>query len=152
MVYIDNETSIGRLTSRGLLAACLLAVSAIAWAQDMGLADADTNNDGRISRKEARVAQDKAFDRLDTNGDGRLDYDEFAAGQPELPDDADAEQEKLRKRVLTRWFKQMDDNGDGHISRKEYHQALEPYFEQLDTDGDGYISAEEMRQAFGDED
>lgn len=138
---------------QGLLAVCLLSISTVVWAQQgPGLADADTNNDGKISRDEAHAAQDKAFDRLDTNGDGRLDYNEFAAGQPDLPEDADAEQEKLRERVLKRWFRQMDDDDDGYITRQEYHQALEPYFDQLDTDGDGYISAEEMRQAFQDED
>ncbi len=48
--------------------------------------NADTNNDGKVTRDEFRAAQEKRsdamFKRMDTNGDGVIDQDEKkAAGE-----------------------------------------------------------------------
>ncbi|KEZ78935.1 EF-hand domain-containing protein [Salinisphaera hydrothermalis] len=121
----------------------------VATAQATGLTSADTNQDGKISRAEANAAQDRAFTKLDTNGDGTVDEKEFDAGQPGLPADATEQDKQRRHQVIASWFKHMDANGDGKISRSEYRKALQPYFDRLDTNGDGYISKDELRAAFG---
>jgi Ca2+-binding EF-hand superfamily protein len=44
------------------------------------------------------------------------------------------------------WFRQMDDNGDGYVSRREF-PGTDEQFRQIDTDGDGLISVEEATKA-----
>ena len=44
----------------------------------------DTNNDGKISREEAKKAgmKDADFKKLDTGGDGSISIEEWQKGQP----------------------------------------------------------------------
>ncbi len=44
------------------------------------------------------------------------------------------------------WFRKMDRNGDGDVSRREWLGSTED-FKKIDTDGDGLISAEEAEKA-----
>jgi Ca2+-binding EF-hand superfamily protein len=44
------------------------------------------------------------------------------------------------------WFRKMDRNRDGDVSRKEFLFAAEE-FRRLDRDGDGLISAAEAAKA-----
>lgn len=141
----ERTITIGR---RAAIVGCT-SLLLMACAEAAGLTSADTNQDGKISRAEANAAQDRAFKKLDTNGDGQLDAEEFDAGQPGLPANASAQDKQRRRRVITSWFKRIDTDGNGEISRSEYRKALTPYFDRLDTNGDGYISKDELRQAFG---
>ena len=43
------------------------------------------------------------------------------------------------------WFRKMDRNGDGDVSRKEW-LGTEEDFRKIDTDGDGLISAAEATE------
>jgi hypothetical protein len=45
-----------------------------------------------------------------------------------------------------RWFRAMDRNGDGYVSRLEFLGPPE-LFAKLDADGDGRISVEEAERA-----
>src|SRR5262249_38667326 len=44
------------------------------------------------------------------------------------------------------WFRKMDRNQDGDVSRREF-VGTDEQFAQLDTDGDGLISVEEAERA-----
>lgn len=142
---LERMSATGRFVTVAGCASLLL----IGTAHSAGLTSADTNQDGRISRAEANASQEKTFKHMDTNGDGQLDAHEFDAGQSGLSADADAEERSRRKRVIGGWFKNMDTDGSGTISRSEYRKALTPYFDRLDSNGDGYLSVDELKQAFG---
>jgi Ca2+-binding EF-hand superfamily protein len=45
-----------------------------------------------------------------------------------------------------RWFRMMDQNGDGYVSQREFLGSAE-LFRKIDTDGDGLISLEEALKA-----
>jgi Ca2+-binding EF-hand superfamily protein len=131
--------------------------------QGRGLFDLlDTNHDGRLSVREMRSAV-KLIDALDRDGDGCLGKNEiprsytltvqqgfmgadalnaqqavlsmFGAGPPAAP----------RSTRGPRWFREMDRNGDGDVSRREFLGSA-GQFKRIDTDGDGLISVEEAER------
>ena len=126
-----------------LLVACY---SASVWAAP--LTSADENGDGAISRQEAMDAQNASFERLDDNGNDKLSRDEFDAGQPSAPEDASQADIARRKQVVSRWFDQIDDDGNASITPREYRDAVSPYFDRLDANHDGKISQQELRESF----
>jgi len=61
------------------------------------------------------------------------------------------EDETMTPRPVTKgkgplWFRRMDVNGDGDVSRREWLGSEED-FRRIDTDGDGLISLEEAVKA-----
>lgn len=46
------------------------------------------------------------------------------------------------------FFKMMDTNGDGVISKDEYMAAAEARFKKLDANGDGKLTKKEMMEAY----
>ena len=112
------------------------------------LTSADKNDDGAISRQEAMDAQNASFERLDDNGNDKLSRDEFDAGQPSAPEDASQADIARRKQVVSRWFDQIDDDGNASITPREYRDAVSPYFDRLDANHDGKISQQELRESF----
>lgn len=91
-----------------------------------GMARADANMDGKISRAEADAQASQRFDRLDLNHDGFLTPDEMAGPGA---------------RMMTR----ADADHDGKLSRSEYLVQAGNRFDRIDADRDGQISAAEMK-------
>jgi Ca2+-binding EF-hand superfamily protein len=124
----------------------------------------DANGDGKLSPREWQRAP-TVLRNYDRNGDGVLEWNElvghydiniglsdvlsglagvFPPGQqPRAP--RPAMRPELRHNVPA-WFRAMDRNGDGDISRREF-PGTEAEFRQLDTDGDGLISLDEALAA-----
>ena len=106
----------------------------------------DTNHDGALSVRELRGA----WKRLQDAGcvrDGKFDLTRLprqlcltvSAGLPVSP-------LGRPKAVGPAWFRAMDRNGDGDVSRKEFTGPPE-VFDKLDLDKDGLISVEEAEKA-----
>jgi Ca2+-binding EF-hand superfamily protein len=101
--------------------------------------DADQN--GSLSKAEAKGPLAKNFDTVDADGNGKLSSDELAASQKKL-------REKVRE--TGKKLKEADTDGNGAISSDEAAEAglekLVEHFDKIDADGDGEVSKEEMHE------
>ena len=82
--------------------------------QDRGMARADADGDGRISRAEFTAGRLDRLRAADANGDGTVTREEMQAVR-EVRKDERADQH----------FARMDANGDGAVSRSEFDAARE---------------------------
>lgn len=101
---------------------------------------ADTNQDGIVSKAEATQYSDARFAFADTNNDGIITQAE-----------ADAVMQKHRaefEQKAQERFANKDTNKDGKLQKSEVPRMPEQMFARLDTDKDGALTPEEMR-AFG---
>jgi Ca2+-binding EF-hand superfamily protein len=157
IAYLDQYREI---QSRASASCVTLTISE----QSRGLFDIlDTNRDGRLSVREMRGAA-KLLDQLDRDRKGYLTKGDIprsyqltlrrgattggAQGGAGAFFDlyrgtARAEPESLKAGPL--WFRKMDRNRDGDVSRKEWLFSDEE-FRKIDTDGDGLISLEEAER------
>lgn len=99
------------------------------------LLEADTNDDGQITKAEATAFKEKKFAEIDKNGDGVLTDDERPrrgggdkAGRPGRMHRADAD-------------------GDGKVTKAEFVVGSTRWFERLDADGDEIITQQELESA-----
>jgi Ca2+-binding EF-hand superfamily protein len=121
--------------------------------RDAWFAVLDQDHDGRLTSRELAMVTTR-LQSFDRDGDGRLDFDElpdvmlivFARGAPQ----EDSETFQI-PRVPSptasgpAWFRAMDRNGDGVISRREFLGGAEQ-FDELDKNGDGFLDLEELQQ------
>jgi Ca2+-binding EF-hand superfamily protein len=132
--------------------------------QGRGLFDLlDTDRDGRLSVREMRNAV-KLLESLDRDGDGQLSRTEVPRGyqmsispgtsrsnlfsdQVVVATSRGMIQQPARPRTAgPLWFRKMDRNHDGDVSRREF-LGTDKAFAEIDTDGDGLISLEEAERA-----
>jgi len=132
-------------------------------AEDQGraiFAIMDLNRDRHLGAREIRgtVARVSSWDR---NGDGRVSSDEIphhyqlsiGRGQMGAPGVANvAVRAAMQPNTVEQgaagpeWFKRMDRNRDGDLSRREF-LGSRSQFDLLDTDHDGLINADEASKA-----
>jgi len=117
----------------------------------------DSNRDRHLSLRELRAAW-QSVAAWDANKDGSLAKEEvprhlrvtLCAGTPGRVRFFGAEEEQARPRPAAKggplWFRRMDVNGDGDVSRREWLGSEED-FRRMDGDGDGLISVEEALKA-----
>jgi Ca2+-binding EF-hand superfamily protein len=113
----------------------------------------DANGDGRLSLRELKGAWER-LKSFDSNGDGyitraelprvyRLRFCQGFERQGRVTEKDTAF--PVVKKEGPAWFRQMDRNGDGDVSPREFLGPPE-LFRKLDRNGDGLISKEEAEQ------
>ncbi|HPK54858.1 MAG TPA: EF-hand domain-containing protein [Smithellaceae bacterium] len=98
-------------------------------ADESNLRKADTNNDGRINKKEYMHAAKSFFNKIDLNADGILSEDELKT---------------IDKLAVKKFIEEEDINKDGKISSKEFTRAAEKRFRFLDKNSDGLLDFDEI--------
>lgn len=103
-----------------------------------GKAALDKDADGRVTREEAaaRPGLARHFDQFDANKDGFLTREEIVTGTHQ---------------AAVTFFKRVDTDSDGKISRDEAAKSaprISKQFDLIDSNHDGFISAEELRAAW----
>jgi Ca2+-binding EF-hand superfamily protein len=117
----------------------------------------DANGDRHLNPRELRAAW-QSVAAWDANKDGSLAREEvprhlrvaLCAGTPGrsrfLGEEEPPGPRAAGKAAGPRWFRRMDVNGDGDVSRREWLGSEED-FRRIDSDGDGLISVEEALKA-----
>lgn len=99
----------------------------------------DSNGDGKLSKDEVRGPLKERFEQLDADKDGSLTLEEIRKGRPQGGQPGPGGREEF--------FKRMDANGDGKVSKDEAQGPLKERFDQLDGNKDGFVTPEELRAA-----
>ncbi|KAF0112624.1 MAG: EF hand domain-containing protein [Hyphomonadaceae bacterium] len=124
---------------------------------DAHFARVDTNNDGVLTREEARAAHSARFATIDADHDGFLTREEMRNHRQTQMREVRA---RVHSQMQSRHTALLDANRDGNISRAEWNNAprameeqrqkmREERFGALDTNHDGQLSAAEMQAGHG---
>jgi hypothetical protein len=111
--------------------------------------DADSDDDGRISRAEAtaNAGLDSRYASVDTNGDGFVTRDEYLAYYKANASQGAEHAADHSQVVTTDLWRRFDANGDGRLSAMEIDldARLKADFGSIDADDDGFVSDAEYR-------
>ena len=95
--------------------------------------ETDENGDGKLSAAEVETGLTQRLAGADANNDGKLTITEFEVLWLNF----------TRSAMVDR-FQQLDDDGDGSVSGKEFRSPFERLVRWLDRDDDGALSRREM--------
>lgn len=131
----------------------------LGYQPDVVFAELDSNANGRLDFREIQVAGERLAG-CDRNQDGRLSADEFQrvllvsiTRGDTGPASAELDATPLvmppqPASDVAPWFRNMDSNGDGAISRREFLGDAER-FRELDANADGFLDWSELQQLSG---
>jgi Ca2+-binding EF-hand superfamily protein len=138
-------------------------VSLVLSDESRGLFDLlDSDRDGKLGLRELRLAP-TLLEQLDRDGKGHLTRDDIprsyrlalrrgpvdragiGAAAAVFAQYVGPTTSEVRQTAGPTWFRKMDSNRDGDVSRKEFLFG-EEQFRKLDADGDGLISAAEAEK------
>ncbi len=148
--FVNQQSSVATPTAAGQAPP---ALGSAAQAKQL-IAQVDSNQDGKVSLKEAPAELKPYFSQFDANGDGEIDVAEAKALVPHAGDalkDSVAtkqspNQPKAKGKVTAKdLMKQMDLNSDGKITKTEAPQDLKDSFQYVDTNDDGGIDEAEAQ-------
>jgi len=130
-----------------LAGAAGLAMAQQSGAQDRsaGLFQADSNNDGAVTRSEYDAGRATRFDALDANDDGQLAREEMRTGR-DRGDHGARGHHRRGGRGMHGGLERADANNDGNITREEFLAGPMQMFARMDANNDGLISASERPQ------
>ena len=111
----------------------------------------DVNHDGRVDSREI-AASAESLKSLDANNDGRVPLHEMSSAMvigvvrgtvASIPNAFDVPAtERVASEAAPPWFRGMDRNNDGGISRREF-LGTRGQFDLLDADADGFVDVTE---------
>jgi hypothetical protein len=101
------------------------------------LDNADANQDGVITREEFQQARLTAFDKIDRNHDGFLDSEDA----PKFRRRANGGSGGERLQALK---EELDQDGDGRVSREEFANGPMLAFDKADANHDGKLDSAEI--------
>ncbi len=162
LAYLEQVAGLQALAMAGC---CSLNVSD----QGKGLFDLlDANRDGRLSVREMRNAA-KQIENLDRDGDQQVGKDEIprnyqlalqrggvGTGQSQTRAVAVFAGGRTPPSLVLQppagpvWFRKLDRNSDGDVSRREF-PGTDEEFRRIDADGDGLIGRDEAERAKKDQ-
>ncbi len=105
----------------------------------------DANGDGWVDREEWKAGQESRFRELDIDRDGRLTQDELFGRTPAAPGNVLPTDRQAQRQ--TSYFRLIDTDKDGFVSKAEFMAQAERNFARCDLDKDGRINTAECRQA-----